>query len=167
MINGRTCLHVVANGTMTGQRYIDEVLLPQVRLFRGAVGDKFVFMDDNATCHRTLAVQDCLDSEDIQRLVWPARSSDLNPIENVRDALGRQVAGRNYPPTNKNTLIRALTEEWDKLPQQLLDNVAQSMVTTCGMLHHTPRWTYPVLIPFLRCLLTFRCIVPFLRTQIK
>ncbi|GFT89327.1 transposable element Tcb2 transposase [Trichonephila clavipes] len=100
-INGRTCLHVVANGTMTGQRYIDEVLLPHVRLFRGAVGDKFVFMDDNATY--------------------------LNPIENVWDALGRQVAGRNYPPTNKNTLIRALTEEWDKLPQQLLDNVVQSM----------------------------------------
>ncbi|GFV21047.1 hypothetical protein TNCV_198901 [Trichonephila clavipes] len=51
MINGRTRLHVVANGTMTGQRYIDEVLLPHVRLFHGAVGDKFVFMDDNATCH--------------------------------------------------------------------------------------------------------------------
>ncbi|GFW40384.1 transposable element Tc1 transposase [Trichonephila clavipes] len=128
MINGRTRLHVVANGTMTGQRYIDEVLLPHVRLFRGAVGDKFVFMDDNATCHRTLAVQDCLDSEGIQRLVWRARSPDLNPIENVWDALGRQVAGRKYPPTNKNTLIRALTGEWDKLPQQLLDNVVQSMV---------------------------------------
>ncbi|GFU72869.1 hypothetical protein TNCV_4909981 [Trichonephila clavipes] len=42
MINGRTRLHVVANGTMTGQRYIDEVLLHHVRLFRGAVGDKFV-----------------------------------------------------------------------------------------------------------------------------
>ncbi|GFV01804.1 hypothetical protein TNCV_2550581 [Trichonephila clavipes] len=26
---------------------------------------------------------------------------DLNPIENVWDALGRQVAGRNDPPTNK------------------------------------------------------------------
>ncbi|GFT19328.1 transposable element Tcb2 transposase [Trichonephila clavipes] len=127
MINGRTRLHVVANGTMTGQRYIDEVLLPHVRLFRGAVGDKFVFMDENATCHRTLAVQDCLYSEGIQRLVWPARSPDLNPIENVWDALGRQVAGRNYLPTNKNTLIRALTEEWEKLPQQLLDNVVQSM----------------------------------------
>ncbi|GFU78748.1 transposable element Tcb1 transposase [Trichonephila clavipes] len=128
MINGRTRLHVVANGTMTGQRYIDEVLLPHVRLFRGAVGDKFLFMDDNATCHRTLAVQDCLDSEGIQRLVWPARSPDLNSIENKWDALGRQVAGRNYPATNKNTLIRALTEEWDKLPQHLLNNVVQSMV---------------------------------------
>ncbi|GFU82607.1 transposable element Tcb2 transposase [Trichonephila clavipes] len=143
MINGRTCLHVVANGTMTGQRYIDEVLLPHVRLFRGAVGDKFVFMEDNATCHRTLAVQDFLDSEGILRLVWPARSPDLNPIENVWDALGRQVAGRNYPPTNKNTLIRALTEERDKLPQQLLDNVGQSMVRRvecCITLHggHIP-----------------------------
>ncbi|GFV21267.1 transposable element Tcb2 transposase [Trichonephila clavipes] len=119
MINGRTRLHVVANGTMTSQRYIVEVILPHVRLFRGAVGDKFVFMDDNATCHQTLAVQ---------RFVWPARFPDLNPIENVWEALGRQVAGRNYPPTNKNTLICALTEEWDKLPQQLLDNVVQSMV---------------------------------------
>ncbi|GFY02153.1 transposable element Tcb2 transposase [Trichonephila clavipes] len=105
MINGRTRLHVIANETMTGQRYIDEVLLPHVRLFRGAV--------------------------------------DLNPIENVWDALGRQVAGRNYPPTNKNTLIRALTEEWDKLPQQLLDNVVQSMVRRvecCITLHvgHIP-----------------------------
>ncbi|GFU53068.1 transposable element Tcb2 transposase [Trichonephila clavipes] len=117
MINGRTPLHVVANGTMTGQRYIDEVLLPHVRLFRGAVGDKFVFMDDNATY--------------------------LNPIENVWDALGRQVAGRNYPPTNKNTLIRALTEEWDKLPEELLNNVVQSMVRRvecCITLHggHIP-----------------------------
>ncbi|GFW71605.1 transposable element Tcb2 transposase [Trichonephila clavipes] len=143
MINGRTRLHVVANGTMMGQRYIGEVLLPHVRLFRGAVGDKFVFMDDNATCHRTVAVQDCLDSEGIQRLVWPARSPDLNPIENVWDALGRQVAGRNYPPTNKNTLICALTDEWDKLPQQLLDNVVQSIVRRvecCITLHvgHIP-----------------------------
>ncbi|GFU16373.1 hypothetical protein TNCV_775101 [Trichonephila clavipes] len=59
------------------------------------------------------------------------------------DALGRQVAGRNYLPTNKNTLIRALTEEWDKLPQQLLDNVVQSMVRRvecCNTLHggHIP-----------------------------
>ncbi|GFV35566.1 transposable element Tc1 transposase [Trichonephila clavipes] len=137
MINGRTRLHVVENGTMTGQRYIYEVLFPHVRLFRGAVGDKFLFMDDNATCHRTLIFQDCLDSEGIQRLVWPARSPDLNHIEILWDALGRQVAGRNYPPTNKNTLIRALTEELDKLPQQLLDNVVQLDGTGEGRVRST------------------------------
>ncbi|GFU62552.1 hypothetical protein TNCV_1313881 [Trichonephila clavipes] len=51
----------------------------------------------------------------------------LTPLK-MCGCFGRQVAGLNYPPTNKNTLIHALTEEWDKLPQQLLDNVVQSMV---------------------------------------
>ncbi|GFV64331.1 hypothetical protein TNCV_2502491 [Trichonephila clavipes] len=70
-------------------------------------------MDDNATCHRTLAVQDCLDSEGIQRLVCPARSPDLNPIENVWDALGRQVAGRNYPhPCIQRNGINCLNSCW-------------------------------------------------------
>ncbi|GFY21251.1 transposable element Tcb2 transposase [Trichonephila clavipes] len=77
---------------------------------------------------------------------------NLNPIENVWDDLGRQVADRNYPPTNKNTLIRALTEEWNKLPQQLLDNVVQ---TTRGLLamddvilnHGQVTWTTPELTP--------------------
>ncbi|GFW19205.1 transposable element Tcb1 transposase [Trichonephila clavipes] len=100
-------------------------------------------MDDNATFHRALAVQDCLDSEGIKRLAWPACSPYLKPIENVWDALGRQVAGRNCPPTNKNTLIRALTEEWDTLSLPLLDNVVQSMVRRvecCITLHggHIP-----------------------------
>ncbi|GFY22452.1 transposable element Tcb2 transposase [Trichonephila clavipes] len=113
MINGRSRLHVVANGIMTGQRYIDEVLLPHFRLFRGAAGDKLAFMKDN--------------EQSLFRIVYTER----------------QVAGRNYPPTNKNTLIRALTKEWDKLPQQLLDNVVLSMVRRvecCITLHggHIP-----------------------------
>ncbi|GFW10367.1 transposable element Tcb2 transposase [Trichonephila clavipes] len=92
---------------------------------------------------KSFKTTDCLDCEGIQRLVWPASSPDLNPIENVWDAFGRQVAGRNYPPTNKNTLIRALTEEWDKLPQQLLDNIVQSIVRrveSCNTLYggHIP-----------------------------
>ncbi|GFU65779.1 transposable element Tcb1 transposase [Trichonephila clavipes] len=111
MINGRTRLHVVANGTMTGQRYIDEVLLPHVRLSVVlSVINLFLWTTTQHVIEHSL-FRDCLDSESIHRLVWPVRSPDLNPIENVWDALGRQVAGRNYPPTNKNTLIRALTEE--------------------------------------------------------
>ena len=89
IINGRMRLHVVANGIMTGQRYIDEVLLPHVCLFRGAVDDNFVFMDDNTTCHRTPHVLNCLDSEGIQCLIWPTPSPNKNPIENVWDFLGR------------------------------------------------------------------------------
>ncbi|GFV33815.1 retrovirus-related Pol polyprotein from transposon TNT 1-94 [Trichonephila clavipes] len=108
--------------------FVFSVVLSVINLFYGRQRN----MSSNTRCSGLSR------REGIQRLVWPARSTDLNPIENVWDALGRQVAGRNYPPTNKKTLIRALTEEWDKLPQQLLDNVVQSMVrrVECGITLH-------------------------------
>ncbi|GFY06053.1 hypothetical protein TNCV_3863571 [Trichonephila clavipes] len=40
-------------------------------------------MDDNARSHRTLPVEELLESEDITRMDWSAYSPDLNPIEHV------------------------------------------------------------------------------------
>ncbi|GFS94663.1 hypothetical protein TNCV_3649901 [Trichonephila clavipes] len=67
------------------QRYIDEVLLLMFFFSVVLSAINLFLWTLNATCHhRTLAVQDCLGpSEGIQRLVWPARSPDLNPIGNV------------------------------------------------------------------------------------
>ena len=67
---------------------------PYVRLFRGAVGPEFIFMDDNARAHRALMVDEYLESEDIQRMAWPANSPALNPIEHAWDALGRTIVMR-------------------------------------------------------------------------
>lgn len=47
-IGGRTTYHVHLDGTITGQRYIREVLETYVRLSREAVGGNFIFMVDNA-----------------------------------------------------------------------------------------------------------------------
>ncbi|GFX12533.1 uncharacterized protein TNCV_3156541 [Trichonephila clavipes] len=65
---------------------------------RGAMGLQFLFMDDNAPCHRPVAAEQLLESEDIKRMDWPARSPDLNPIEHVWDFLGRRLAARTLPP---------------------------------------------------------------------
>ncbi|GFX80838.1 transposable element Tcb1 transposase [Trichonephila clavipes] len=63
--------------------YLDVILEQHVRLFRGAMGAEFLFMDDNARPHRANIVDECLQSEDITRIDWPAYSPDLNPIEHV------------------------------------------------------------------------------------
>ncbi|GFX77682.1 transposable element Tcb2 transposase [Trichonephila clavipes] len=68
MLNGRSELHIFDRGSVTGDRYCEEVLLPHVLLFRGVIGPDFFFMDDNARPHRTLAVEELLESEDITRM---------------------------------------------------------------------------------------------------
>jgi len=98
LLDGRTPLHVFDGGSVTGVRYRDEVLEPYVRFFRVAVGPDFLVMDDSAKPHTALLLDEFLESKDIRRMDWPARSSDLNPIEHVWDALGKAIAIRNIPP---------------------------------------------------------------------
>ncbi|GFV04973.1 uncharacterized protein TNCV_2906411, partial [Trichonephila clavipes] len=59
----RTDLHG-QSVTMTGHIYRDAILEQHVRLFRGAMGADFLFMDDNARPHRANIVDECLQSVD-------------------------------------------------------------------------------------------------------
>ncbi|GFY02960.1 transposable element Tcb2 transposase [Trichonephila clavipes] len=98
---------------------------------RGAMGLQFLFMDDNAPCHRTVAAEQLLESEDIERMDWPARSPDLNPIEHAWDFLGRRLAARTLPPVTIRELRLALQDEWAAMPQQLIDTLILSMGRRC------------------------------------
>ena len=94
----RTPLRLFDSGSANAQRYRQEVLEPYVRLFRGTVGLEFIFMDNNVRAHGALIIDEYLESEDIQRMAWPANSRDLNRIEHAWDALGRANAMRQPPP---------------------------------------------------------------------
>ncbi|GFV93502.1 transposable element Tcb2 transposase [Trichonephila clavipes] len=131
MLGSRTDFHIFDAGSVNGTRYCNEILLPYVRLFRGAMGLQFLFMDDNAPCHRTVAAEQLLESEDIERMDWPARSPDLNPIEHVWDFLGRRLAARTLPPVTIRELRLALQDEWAAMPQQLIDTLILSMGRRC------------------------------------
>ncbi|GFW04583.1 transposable element Tc3 transposase [Trichonephila clavipes] len=131
MLGSRTDLHIFDTGSVNGTRYCNEILLPYVRLFRGAMGLQFLFMDDNAPCHRTVAAEQLLESKDIERMNWPARSPDLNPIEHVWDFLGRRLAARTLPPVTIRELRLALQIKWAAMPQQLIDTLILSMGRRC------------------------------------
>ncbi|GFW12638.1 transposable element Tcb1 transposase [Trichonephila clavipes] len=99
--------------------------------YGGVMGLQFLFMDDNAPCHRTVAAEQLLESEDIERMDCPARSLDLNPIEHVWDFLGRRLAARTLPPVTIRELRLALQDEWAAMPQQLIDTLILSMSRRC------------------------------------
>ncbi|GFY24571.1 transposable element Tcb1 transposase [Trichonephila clavipes] len=120
ILSSRTNLHV-QSVTMTGHVYGDVILEQHVRLFRGAMGAEFLFMDENARPHRANIVDECLQSEDITRMDWPAYSPDLNPM------LGRRIAARQPPPTYLPEFRRALLDKWCNIPQDQIDNLILSM----------------------------------------
>ncbi|GFV47716.1 transposable element Tcb2 transposase [Trichonephila clavipes] len=72
---------------------------------RGAMGLHFLFMDDNAPCHRTVAAEQLLES--------------------------RRFAARTLPPVTIRELRLALQDEWAAMPQQLIDTLILSMDRRC------------------------------------
>ncbi|KFM60058.1 Transposable element Tcb2 transposase, partial [Stegodyphus mimosarum] len=107
MLDYSTPLDVFDRGSVTGVRYRDEVLEPYVRLFLGAMGPEFILQDDNARPHKALLVDEFLESEDIRRMDWLARSPDLSPIQHVWDTL-RRMFSQGQPTATMSTDDRYL-----------------------------------------------------------
>ncbi|GFX26358.1 transposable element Tcb2 transposase [Trichonephila clavipes] len=107
------------------------------------MGAEFFFMDDNARPHHANIVDECLQSEDINRMDCLVYSPDLNPIEHVWDMLGRRIAARQFPSTCLPELRKALLDEWCNIPQDQIDNLILSMPRHCkayiaSSRRHTP-----------------------------
>ncbi|GFY05269.1 transposable element Tc1 transposase [Trichonephila clavipes] len=78
----------VMRGTLTGQRYVDDILRPHVAPFLNGLPGA-IFQQDNARPHTARVAQDFL--HHFQTLPRLARSPDLSPVENVWDQLKRQM----------------------------------------------------------------------------
>lgn len=124
----RTELVVIENGSLNAFRYLTEILEQHVMPFAPFVGDGFIFMHDNARPHTARVVRDYLQEVGITQMQWPARSPDMNPIEHVWDIIGRRVHQKNPSPRNVEELKLSLVEEWNNLPQEMIDGIINSMV---------------------------------------
>ncbi|GFX71663.1 transposable element Tcb1 transposase [Trichonephila clavipes] len=103
-------------------------LHPYVRPYAAAIGNDFILMDDNARPHRARIVEE---DHGLERMKWPARSPDLNPIEHLWDYLGREVAALNPPPRSLHELKQGLLCVWSSLPIPVSDNLINSMGNRC------------------------------------
>ncbi|GFX90955.1 transposable element Tcb2 transposase [Trichonephila clavipes] len=126
-IDGRTDIYIIRDGPLTARRYRDEILRPIVVPYAAEIGDDFILMDDNCRPPRANLVEDFRFEEGIVRMEWPACFPDRDPIEHVWDALGRRVAGHQPPPQTLQELERALLEEWDRIPQLVINSLIDSM----------------------------------------
>ena len=86
-----------------------------------------MFQHDNASLHVARICTQFLEVENVTVLPWPAYSPDMAPIEHVWDALDRRVRQRVPVPTNIQHLRVAIEEEWDNIPQTIINILINSM----------------------------------------
>lgn len=124
----------IFNERMTKEYYLD---ILKNELSRSAISFGFVdpqkanklkykLYQDNDPKHKSLLCRTWLLYNCSKVIDTPPQSPDLNPIENLWALLKKKVAKRG--PTNKNALIKAIQEEWQKIPEYYdLNGLIQSM----------------------------------------
>ncbi|KAJ0390208.1 hypothetical protein ATCC90586_011240 [Pythium insidiosum] len=107
---------------------LSEFLLPFAHLHYGV---DFDFQQDNAAIHTSRETAMFFDEMEIGVMDWPARSPDLNPIENVWALLSRRVyeGGRQY--NTVADLTTAIQAAWKSISCDEIRNLITWMPRRC------------------------------------
>ncbi|UYV72248.1 Transposase [Cordylochernes scorpioides] len=112
-----------AIGTMTAQRYVDDVLRPVTLPYLQGVPNA-LYQQDNARPHTARISQQAL--QDVQMLPWPPYSPDLSPIEHVWDMIGRRLHALPQP-RSEDELWQMVEREWRAIPQDAIRTLIDSL----------------------------------------
>ncbi|GFW37601.1 transposable element Tc1 transposase [Trichonephila clavipes] len=129
---------IVMRGTLTGQRYFDDILRPHVGPFLNGLPGA-IFQQDNTRPYTARVAKDFL--LHFQTLPWPARSPDLSPVEHVLDKLKRQMPSCH----SVHDLELTVEDLWAHLPQDNIRCLINSMPEPCGGMHCSWRWSNALL----------------------
>ncbi|UYV64699.1 hypothetical protein LAZ67_3001700 [Cordylochernes scorpioides] len=110
-------------GTMTAQRYVDDVLRPVTLPYLQGVPNA-LYQQDNARPHTARISQQAL--QDVQMLPWPPYSPDLSPIEHVWDIIGRRLHALPQP-RSEDELWQMVEREWRAIPQDAIRTLSDSL----------------------------------------
>ncbi|GFS70766.1 transposable element Tcb2 transposase [Trichonephila clavipes] len=111
---------IVMRGTLTGERYVDDILRPHVGSFLNVLPGA-IFQQDNARPHTTRVARDFL--RHFQTLPWPARSHNLSPVEHGWDQLKWQMPSCH----SVHDLELTVQDLWANLPQDNIRCLINSM----------------------------------------
>ncbi|GFU04609.1 DDE_3 domain-containing protein [Trichonephila clavipes] len=149
------------SGTLTGQRYVDDILRPHVGPFLNGL-PKAIFQQDNAHPHAARVAQDFL--RHFQTLPGPNRSPYWSPVEHVWDQLKWQTPSCH----SVHNLELAVQDLWIHLPQDnircLINSMPDRVVGQVLQLEVVQR-AIEVTQYLCRCTPCIRLIVLFLRSS--
>ena len=125
----------------------DAIILNNVESFFDANPDKpFVWMQDNASCHRSKETQENLRIRRIPYIKWPRYSPDLNLIEHVWNWMKNWIqdhywqARYNVAKISLQDLRRIILAAWDAVPDSYIQELYDSWWRRCQAVIDANGW---------------------------
>lgn len=112
---------------MNSQNYINLLEDGLISMSEKYFQDDCIFQQDNAAIHTAGIVKQWFADKNFELLDWPARSPDLNPIENLWGSIARKVYKNGKQFNNVLELKEAIREAWTSIPRIELENLVRSM----------------------------------------
>lgn len=112
---------------MNSDFYTEKLLESELIWMYEEFGEDLIFQQDNASIHVSAKSKAWFKKKEIPLLKWPARSPDLNPIENLWGILARRVYrnGRQFGTVTE--LKNAIREEWASISVEEINTLIKSM----------------------------------------
>lgn len=112
---------------MNSMEYVSTLKMSLEPFIAGNPTKKYIFQQDNAAIHNSSFTKNWFLSTKIDVMNWPACSPDVNPMENVWGILSHRVYTENRQFDDINSLKKTILEEWEKIDQNVIQNLVKSM----------------------------------------
>ena len=120
----------IVNGSVTCAKY-RRILQKHFLLLvaeRQHGGKATILQDDNAPVHRASVVTSWKNNHCLESFEWPVQSPDLNPIKNFWMVLKKAISKRCPPPKTISNLQAVIREEWEKIPNEIVRTLIESII---------------------------------------
>lgn len=100
---------------ITYMNILENIMLPSVS--QHFPDHNFIYQQDNCPVHNAAIIREWFGRNNVETLMWPSKSPDINIMENVWGLMTRKMYSINFRPVNRNELITFVEDTWNELSE--------------------------------------------------
>ncbi|GFX03079.1 transposable element Tcb1 transposase [Trichonephila clavipes] len=93
----------------------------------GTLNSQRSISEDNARPHVARVVQRFFVNHQIELFLWPARSPDISPIENLWSMVAQRLTQITPPAATPDQLWQRVEADWSAVPPKIIQSLFESM----------------------------------------